>query len=59
MVACVNAGLSTEAFAFCLHLAAVLKQMDVRARDISLWGNHWMSAAIKEPFLEVGHHRLR
>lgn len=59
MVGCVSAGLSTEAFAFCLQLAAVLKQLDVRARDIRLWGVEWLSAAMEEPFLEVGHHQLR
>lgn len=37
------------------QLAAVLKQLDVRARDIRLWGVEWLSAAMEEPFLKRGH----
>ncbi len=41
-----------------VQLAAVLHQLDVRVKDISLWGSNWMLAAAGNSLLEVGHKPL-
>ncbi len=54
IVNCVPATVSVDAIA-CVQLAAVLDQLNVRAKDMSLYGRHWMSAAKHFSFLEVGN----
>ena len=42
----------------CVQLAAVLHQVDVRVKDLGLYGYYWLQAAQGLPFLEVGKQTL-
>ena len=42
-----------DAIAF-VQLAAVLHQVDVRVKDLGLYGIYWLHAARSQSFLEVG-----
>lgn len=52
-VGCFIVSFSIDVIAPCVQLAAVLHQLDVRVKDVRLWGYDWMLAAASNSFLEV------